>query len=562
MLIQQSNDSQPHGMWKFIIGKPTLLPALIGGLSLMLASFGFTFWLSLQTLSCPPWARDCKVVSFVGSTDPGSVLPLIQGFISLSHGLGLTCLFFVTSALAEPTLWPLLRRKSYNLATIDAYLQGTRGSLPSLLEAMFHIKDSLATIVLLSLALVAALSQVDRVIIGQVYSLQNTAKTFQSTYQSGGGIGINISDSNSNGPLADPAIKGFASYISWAKSLSEEPLPDMREFLVDRYNLSSLQSFTVSALKAQKTVTCSGRSLKILESFPNVLNVTVEDGFTSQWIRTDPRLSCWIDSRRLISPMTTVTTLVFAAINGFIEDGAVTKFGDSNITSLQCDVKTELVQVTYSHGSGGPQSTELSSNATILGPDRALSNVANWMGGAVTTFGVNIFNARPMFGVGLSNGQLDSTMLPQIYSTVYAADGNGWDVNYWTQPMLINFINVTAGAIAVALSQQMNNGSAIIHSNFRIPELSTPKSFLLLLPMGLILCIVATLLTVARWSHHATRIQHVRPATIPEWTKISCTVGTSKELPISNMDFEELRFRLERNHFAEWELEIDEIGKN
>ncbi|KAF2103777.1 hypothetical protein NA57DRAFT_69987 [Rhizodiscina lignyota] len=567
MLTQQSPSAQSHGIWRFVVGNPTVFVALIGGLSLILASFGFTYWLSLQTLSCPSWAMDCKVVSSPGYKDPQSTLPMIQGIISLVHGLGLACLFFVATALAEPTLWPLLSRKSYTLAVIDTYLQGTRGSLLSLLKALFHVKDHFAVVVLLSLAVVAVLSQVDRIIIGQVYSLQNATKTYQSAYQEGGGIGIGIPPSNQNYPLADPAINGFAFYTAWAKALDNEPLPDMREFIVDRYNLSSLEGFTVSALKAQKSIICSARPLTISQSQQGILEVAAEHSNTSVLIRTDPRLSCWIDSTYLVSPMASITTLMFTATNGYIEGGEVANFSDfnitdSNITSLQCDVMTELLQARYTYGSGGPKVTKLSANATVGYP----ASISTWMGGAVTTFGVKIYDARPMFGVGLSENRLDSTILPQTYATVYVPGGHGWGINSWSQSALKNFVNVTSGAVAIAMSKQKNKGRVIVHSNFSTPKLNTAKSFLLLLPTALILSIIASLCMINIWSHKVTRIQQIRPATIPEWTESSRRVGISEAFPeeenktlttVSEAELKEVRCRLRNNGYEDWWLEID-----
>lgn len=112
---------------------------------------------------------------------------------------------FVATTIAEPTLWPLLSRKPYTLVSIDVYLQGVRGSLPSLVGALFQVRDHFATVVLLCLALVAVLCQLDRAIIGQIYTLRNITQSYQSEYQKGGGIGLAIPGSNDNGPLADPA---------------------------------------------------------------------------------------------------------------------------------------------------------------------------------------------------------------------------------------------------------------------------------------------------------------------------------------------------------------------
>ncbi|KAB8293078.1 hypothetical protein EYC80_007437 [Monilinia laxa] len=560
--IQQTNSSSPSTIefLKFVLGKQILL-AFVIGLSLTLACFGFTYWLSLQNLTCPSWALECTAMTFVAN--PLSDLPLIQGIISLVHGLGLTCLFFVATTIAEPTLWPLLSRNSYTLISIDVYLQGMRGSLPSIIGALFQVRDHFATVVLLCLALIAVLSQLDRAIIGQVYMLQNTTQTYQSEYQKGGGIGISIPASNSNGPLADPAINGFAYYTSWSKGLSIEPMPDLREFLVDRYNLSSLDSFTIFGLKAQKSVNCSGRPLTILEDYSAILNVTAKPSDTSVWIRTDPRLSCWIDSSEMLSNMTSITTIMFAATDGSVEGGSTINHLGHNITSLQCDVRTELVQSTYQAGSGGPQITTLS-NASFHSPGNNITELANWLGGAATTFGIKVYNARPMFGVGLTNsdhGEIDPTKLPQGYTTIYAPDGNGWEINDWSQTALKNFINVTSGAVGLAMSMQMTDGPVIIHSVSSFPKLNTAKTFLLLLPTGIILLIIACLAAVNRWSHNVTRIQKIRLARIPEWTESLHGSGKAKNsnglVDSSDESVKDVRYRLQKEDHEAWHLEMD-----
>lgn len=558
----QTNPSNPNtiGVLKFILGKQILL-AFATGLSSALACFGFTYWLSLQNLTCPSWALECTATSFVAN--PLSELPLIQGIISLIHGLGLTCLFFVATTIAEPTLWPLLSRNSYTLVSIDVYLQGMRGSLPSIVGALFQVRDHFATVVLLCLALIAVLTQLDRAIIGQVYTLQNMTQTYQSEYQKGGGIGISIPASNSDGPLADPAINGFAYYTSWSKGLSMEPMPDLREFLVDRYNLSSLDSFTISGLKAQKSVNCSGRSLTIRDDYSAILNVTAKHSDTAVWIRTDPRLSCWIDSSQMLSNMTSITTIMFAAMDGSIEGGSTINHSGHNITSLQCDVRTELVQSTYQAGSGGPQMTTLS-NASFHAPGNNITELANWLGGAATAFGIKVYNARPMFGVGLTSGdhgRLDAEKLPQGYTTIYAPDGNGWEINDWSQSALKNFINVTSGAVALAMSMQMTDGPVIIHSVSSFPRLDTAKTFLLLLPTGIILLTIAGLIAMNRWSHEVTRLQKIRLARIPEWTE---TLHGSEKAQKSNglidasdESVTDVRYRLRNEDHGVWRLDID-----
>ncbi|RAL64607.1 hypothetical protein DID88_001640 [Monilinia fructigena] len=363
-------------------------------------------------------------------------------------------------------------------------------------------------------------TSVDRAIIGQVYTLQNTTQTYQSEYQKGGGIGISIPASNSNGPLADPAINGFAYYTSWSKGLSIEPIPDLREFLVDRYNLSSLDNFTISGLKAQKSVNCSGRPLKILEDYSAILKVTAKP-----------------------PAILHITTIVFAATDGSIEGGSTIHHSGHNITSLQCDVRTELVQSTYQAGSGGPQITTLS-NASFHSPGNNITELANWLGGAATAFGIKI-----------------QQKLPQGYTTIYAPDGNGWEINDWSQTALKNFINVTSGAVALAMSMQMTDGPVIIHSVSSFPKLDTAKTFLLLLPTGIILLTIACLIAVNRWSHNVTRIQKIRLARIPEWTESLHGSEKAKNcnglIDSSDESVKDVRYRLRNEDHEAWRLEID-----
>ena len=98
-----------------------------------------------------------------------------------------------------------------------------------------------------------------------------------------------------------------------------------------------------------------------------------------------------------------ISTIVFAAINGAIEGGtwnAATKLmGKSNyggISAIQCSVDVTLIETLVDVGAVGPRNATASDStlATVQGPGHhyspngPLGDVAAWMGVVVTTLGI------------------------------------------------------------------------------------------------------------------------------------------------------------------------------
>jgi hypothetical protein len=450
----------------------------------------------------------------------------------LVHGIGLAFLAVIAKSLAEAAIWPTLARRPYRLEYIDTHLHAIRGSVPSIFRALVHTRDQFAFVTLACIAVVAVLSQLDRVLMGQAFAIHNGTTTYKSGYHSGGGIGLPIFQAQHNGHIPGPATYASSYYTSWSNNLSTEPLPELRDFIVDRYNLSAIGGdFTISGLKAEKTISCSSRPLTILGESEGVFNATASDTSSSVTLRIQSRLSCWMDAREFQSPTSTVVTLIFAAINGTIEGGASTQPTDTmiednytEISSVACTVAVNLVQATVALGSDSPNViANVSSTSNVVGPQTheplnkkggGLGEVAAWLGGSVAALGASVYGAQPMFQ---AQGQPNQTLLPTTYTTTELSLSPS-DNNDWTLATIEQFINVSSGALALAISKQWATETTTVYSNLPVPSLSTGRSYLLLAPAAVMVVLILTLLVLDGCIHRITRTPRMREMGLVEWT--------------------------------------------
>jgi hypothetical protein len=309
-------------------------------------------------------------------------------------------------------------------------------------------------------------------------------------------------------------------------------LPELREFIVDRYNLSTIDGdFTISGLKADKTISCSPRPLTILDQADGILNATASDASSSVALRIQSRLACWMDAREFQSPTSSVVTLIFAAINGTIEGGASTQPTDSmidrrynEISSVACSVAVNFVQTTQAVGSDSPNLiANVSSASNVKGPrahdplninGQSLGEVAAWLGGSVAALGASIDGAQPLFQ---AQGQSNQTLLPTGYTTTETSL-TAPDNNDWTQDTIKQFINVSSGAVALAMSKQWATGNTTVYSNLPVPSLTPGNAYLLLVPAVVMVVLIGILVVLDVCIHRITRTPKMRDMGLVEWT--------------------------------------------
>lgn len=76
-----------------------------------------------------------------------------------------------------------------------------------------------------------------------------------SEYRPGGGIGPFFVQKNPPGPRRDSAS---SLYTSWAWGLSQEPMPEYRDWFVDRQALLHRGNMTIGAVRMKQNIYCTG----------------------------------------------------------------------------------------------------------------------------------------------------------------------------------------------------------------------------------------------------------------------------------------------------------------
>lgn len=471
----------------------------------------------MQTFTCPHWAIDCQVPSSVQwIQDRG--LSTIQGIMSTIHGIGLAILAYPAFILAEAALWPILTHESYTLSSVDMYLSATRGSVPGLIQSVFNVGRRRASVVMIFVGIITLSLQADRIVVGQAYSLGNVTKTYHSTYMAGGGIGLSFGQEFPPGRTPAPAFSASSFFTSWSKNLSNEPLPEFRDFIVNRMTLVSLGGITITGLKASKTIACAGQSLNISDgSAEDLFQVAANfpKAKSSIRLRMQPRLAVWVDKVQYESQNRTITTLVFAAINGTIENGIstpATKHMESqkyeSVSGLKCTVDVTLNQSTINIGDGPDNGmANVSSTQTVIGPGKhnskfgALGDVAEWMGTVVTTLGISVRGAQPLF-------DHNTNALPTPFTTTQGAQAP----QNWLQADLLNFISVASGALALSMSTEWNRVNTTLRSSMTVQQIIPMRSLILLIPASVVLLAEVFLAVLLFYTYRRARIPEMRQA--------------------------------------------------
>ncbi|KAE9374182.1 hypothetical protein N431DRAFT_532924 [Stipitochalara longipes BDJ] len=511
---------EKDSFWHFIKHRPLLICIGCSGVGVVALAVSFTILLSTQTLTCPTWALDCTVQPWVAYVD--AHLPLFQGIVSTVHGIGLALLAYPLFILAEAAIWPILASQPYTLESIDLYLSASRGSVPSLLQVIFRGRASTA---MLCVSVVAILLQLDRIVVGQAYSKSPVSTKYSSIYYSGGGIGLPFIQQNPPAPIPEPVTGAASLYTSWSFNRSQEPMPEIRDFVAYRSNMSLLGNFSATGVKVVRDISCTGKTLSILDEYSNppVFSVAANypDSASSVTLRLQPRMALWVDGIEYMNETRTISTLVFAAINGTIEGGtrnSVTKSMSQSaytgISAIQCSVDVTLIETQMDVGTGGHKNSaaNVSTLATVLGPGQyyspygALGDVSAWLGVVVTTLGDNIYGAQPLFEIE-GNGTL-----PVMFTTTE----NATPVQSWTQNDVKNFISVGSGALALAMSTQWNQAKMTIVSSQYQTSFLQSRGYLLLAPAGVVIFAEVVLALSLVWSYRKASIQEIRQARMSE----------------------------------------------
>lgn len=477
------------------------------------------------------------------------------------YGIALAALMYGAYKVAESALWPVLTKRSYSLEAIDQYLSAARGSLPSLPQALWAFRKGTPLAVVVCIALLTLLSKLDTVLVGYVYTRQNVSTTYYSMHTYGAGMGISFYQMNPPGTL--PAAVGSAAslYNSWASGVGSEPMPEQRDLVLDRDKFSVIGNFSVHTVQAARSIKCKGHKLTIVGD-----NVTNSDYYPAAQIqiatagidythgidqeevtvRLQPELTLWVDSVTNLSDTRVISTIVFAALNGSIENGSWTvatsgmkEFGFAGISAVACTVDVQLSDVVYGP-TGGSLNTSLLNNIDALVFDSA--EVAEWLGVAITTFGTSVYGAQPMFTSGTVG---TDTILPVVYTT--SSDSN--PVNDWTLANLTNFIDVGSGALGLAMTRSWNPNSTVVTSEHDALRIEPRRIWLLLFLPVAIVAIFVLLTIIAGIEYRHTGVPSMRLVSTGELiygshtSELRAAVNEARVSAASLKNFEHLRVR-------------------
>ncbi|RFU33798.1 hypothetical protein B7463_g2559, partial [Scytalidium lignicola] len=519
---------QTTGLWRFLSRNPMLIVAFVLGITCVIITFGFTMWLSEQTFACPSWAIGCSVH---GSVNWASThLGLVQGIINTIYGLGLSSIAYSAYKFGEAAIWPTLYLQPHTLKEINTRLSVVQGSLISLPQGLWGVRNVQTATVIILIALSTVSLQTGSTILGFVYTHQNITHNYESSYGVGGGLGLPVTQYNPPGPLPSPMASAMSYYTSWASGLTTEPMPDQRAFIVDRANLSLVGDLSLRAIKVNKSIQCDGHSLQLIgdvsgnkESNRHLKVAThIKDKIDgnsndSVSIRLQPKMTVWIDSIEWVNSTRTISTLIFAAVNGTIEGGLLTvgtpsmiKNGYYGISAIACTVDIELVDHEFSTGNGASKFQTVSSLKKLGGPSQHQSpygphgDLALWLGVSVIGYGVSVFGYQPMFS--------NTDPLPQAFTTTIDTTSQ----NDWTIANLTKFIEVGSGAIAMTMTRQWISDTVNVPSRQDVLQLRTERVLVMLVPAIVVIVIVISLAVWNTQVHSRLGFQEMRLAGVSD----------------------------------------------
>ncbi|KAL2151145.1 hypothetical protein VTH82DRAFT_6243 [Thermothelomyces myriococcoides] len=485
------------GWWAFMATHISLPAALIAGIIFVVVAIVYTSELGKQMLECPQWANECNIADDWTIENLGTV----QGIITMVYMIGMASLAYALLGLCETTVWPLLKIQSFTINGLNAYLSVTRGSIMSAPQALMSVRSLAAAIVLACALDVTLLPFAGPPLIGHAYSPTLQAVDLESNYTSGGGISELYAQTNSP-TLA--MVRAFAVYNTWAVDPDSEPMPEYRDWYIDRETLSERGDFTARAVRFQTSISCRPHQVEQANWKSFRTNLTHAGGSTGEraqevWINHRARLTLWADDYEFVSARRTRSTLVFAALNGTIDGGNTTQIAMGNLTtasSVACDVDIEAVDDILSVGNA-PRSSSSDNNSSLPvlsstedlvlsteAPRRTrLNEMLLWFAVAPLLTGNSAEGTQPMFTNSTGLPLADTMMTPSTQP-----DGSS-NSNRWTIPGLESFIRLSIGALAQVTSANTNpglnmdtNGVTVLTTSKETRKLDRARALLLIIP--------------------------------------------------------------------------------
>ncbi|OJD37672.1 uncharacterized protein BKCO1_6000135 [Diplodia corticola] len=529
-------NSGRKGLRQFLVSNPEVILAMAVGIACVMAIFGFTLWLSRQLFECPAWAIGCDIPSSVASMADN--LGLVQGIIAAVYAVSMAGPVYTVCALGEAAVWPILNKQAKTLKELDSFLSAARGSIASLPLAYMATRSTEALVVILCITIATITPLTVSPLVGYAYTRHDVSTEYIGNYMAGGVLRNKFIQKNPPVRLPAAAAQAFNLYTSWSSNLSSEAMPNVREFIVNRNRLADRGVVSVNAVKVEKRINCSGHAVELTDY--DKVSVTADtkmagNSSNTTRIRVQPVLTLWVDDIKYVSETRTVSTLVFAAINGTIENGesseptkAMKDQGYTGVSAVSCDVDVSLVDSSFEIGSGTSNFTTVSNLDMLEGPTSPespygdLGDMAAWFGAVPSVMGLSVHGTQPMF--------VDSQPLPKAYAT-----WTGPQTFHWKLDTIHKFINVSSGALATSLhyiegsdEPSTNSTSQTLVSRKNMKRMNPSRAYYLLIPPLVVLAIIGSLASWSYWIHKRANIPIMRLAHVSEVIKSSQTADISE----------------------------------
>lgn len=388
------------------------------------------------------------------------------------------------------------------------------------------------------MGILGLLLQAAATIVGWAFTVTPVPTHLHSNHTIGGGIGFGFNQTNPPGPRAGAPSDAIALYTSWANPRYPEVLPDLREFIFDRANFSAIGNFTAHALHAPKTVNCHPKDLVIstrpddLGDYLFIVNTTMNfgGGFLvpggEVLLRFLPnQLSVWVDNYQYHSETRVTTNLMFAIVNGTIENGANNRhaamantacmglgYSCTGISSIACDVDVELSEGRICNGECQNSNAKALTSLEMTTVGGYSWGLAFYLGAISSILAPSVFGAQPTYATGYLQAN-SSYALPIPFLDLWPGPQ---DAPHWSIANLTNFINVTAGALGTTTAQHFPAGWTIVESVIDMPRLDTQRSYSLLAPPAIALLCFVAVAALSFIMHKHAGVETVRLASTSE----------------------------------------------
>lgn len=425
------------------------------------------------------------------------------------------------------------------------YIAASRGSLISQIVAIRTAARTWnAEIILLCIFVCTALNPLGATVVGYALNLQNiTRYNMQSQHTTSIGTGLNFSQGVEGTPPLPGAVTNALTQIPvWANNLTKEPLPEYRDYLVDRNDLDRVGNISAYVVKMEKSTQCSPFTFREMEYekvryFRTAAKFPREDSQVR--LRIQPRLTAWVD--RVIEDNTkniSISTVIFASLNGTIEGGAKTEVTHmknmtrytNGISAISCNItiglKDSLLTIGQIKISTKPA---MISTVSSLAAQFIITRLTTWLGCATTVMGINIYGAQPMWVHGQNGLKLWTTNSAKIW--------NESSNESWKLSEIEEFINVSAGAVAMGFVGFDPNAPKVqVFSQHESLQLDYQRSYLLLIPVATILGLTLVLAWRNAALHRQLGVPAMRLATIGDILRSSQTTDIREATNLDAMN--------------------------